>query len=78
MRWNPQRLDRLEGLAKRRREGERPSVVIIVPDSAAGHPRIDGKTCMLQSDADAYADELTRLGERQPCWVHFDAEYLDL
>ena len=78
MRWHPGRIERLEQAAKKRREGERPSVVIIVPDSAAGHPRIDGKTCMTQSAADRLSDELTARGERQPCWVHFGAEYLDL
>jgi len=78
MRWNPSRLERLEGLARRKREAARPSIVIVVPNRAAGHPRIDGKTCMLQSAADRLSDELTARGERQPCWVHFDAVYLDL
>ena len=78
MRWNPQRLDRLEGLARKRREGERPSIVLVVPDTAAGHPRVDGKAIMLQSAADRLSDELTARGERQPCWVHFAAVYLDL
>jgi len=77
MRWTV-RLDKLEEAARKRRQADVPAVILVVPDAAAGHPRIDGKTCMTQSAADRLSDELTARGERQPCWVHFGAEYLDL
>ena len=79
MKWHP-RLDRIEQeLARRkRRQADAPAIIIVVPDAAAGHPRIDGKTCMLESDAARLSDELTARGERLPCFVHFGAEYLDL
>jgi len=72
------RIAKLEGLAQKRRQADAPEVVIVIPDSAAGHRLIDGKAIMLQSAADRLSDELTARGERPPCFVHFDAEYLDL
>ena len=79
MKWHP-RLDRIEQeLARRkRRQADAPAIILVVPDSAAGHRLIDGKAIMLQTAADRLSDELTARGERQPCWVHFDAVYLDL
>ena len=62
MRWTP-RLDKLEEAARRKREAARPSVIIVVPNTAAGHPRVDGKAIMLQSAADRLSDELTARGE---------------
>ena len=72
------RIAKLEGLAQKRRQADAPEVVIVIPDTAAGHPRVDGKAIMLQTDAARLSDELTARGERQPCWVHFAAVYLDL
>ena len=76
MRWNPQRLDRLEGIARKRRQADAPAVVLVVPDDEFHVIRNPEKitNLMVQSQAAAYADELTRSGQRLPCFVHFNGQ----
>jgi len=80
MRWNPQRLDRLEGLAKRRRSADVPAVVLVVPDDEFHVIRNPEKitNLMVQSEATAYAAELTRSGQRLPCFVHFGGREMNV
>ena len=80
MKWNPQRLDRLEGLVKRRRSADVPAYLLVVPDDEFHVIRNPEKitNLMVESQAVAYADELTRSGQRLPCFVHFNGQEMNV
>ena len=78
MRWTP-RLDKLEEAARKRRQTDVPVVVLVVPDAEFHVIRNPEKimSLMTQSEATAYAAELTRSGERLPCFVHFGGKEMN-
>ena len=76
MRWTP-RLDKLEEAARKRRSAVGPLVVFVLPDGS-DHPKIDGRTAMTESEADAYRQGLAT-GERGPLFIRVNTTaYLDL
>jgi ABC-type Fe2+-enterobactin transport system substrate-binding protein len=73
-----ERLRKLESVAQRIKRPSGPMVVLVYPDTAAGHPNLN-KTNMTQSQADAYREELAERGQAGPLFIVMnDAAYLDL
>ena len=79
MRWTG-RLDKLEEAARKRRSADVPTVILVVPDDEFHVIRNPEKITklMTQSQAAAYAAELTTSGERLPCFVHFNGQDMNV
>ena len=82
MRWHPGRIERLEQAAKKRREGERPAVLLVIPDADRDVVRADvwetTTNLMVRSDADRYCAELVARGVTPPVLVYFDGEDMNV
>ena len=78
MRWNPQRLDRLEGLAKRRRQADAQPYLLVIPDEDRDVVRADvwakSTNLMTQSEADRHCAELVARGVTPPLQIHFNGQ----
>ena len=81
MRWNPQRLDRLEGLVKRRRSADVPVYLLVVPDEDRDVVRPDvwakSTNLMVQSEADRRCAELVARGVTPPLQIHFTGQEMN-
>ena len=82
MRWNPQRLDRLEGLAKRRRSADAQPYLLVVPDEDRDVVRPDvwaksRNILVTQSEADRRCAELVSRGVTPPLQIHFDGQEMN-
>ena len=82
MRWNPQRLDRLEGLIKRRRSADVPAYLLVVPDEDRDVVRPDVwekiTNLVTQSEADRRCAELVARGVTPPLQIHFTGQEMNV
>jgi ABC-type Fe2+-enterobactin transport system substrate-binding protein len=73
-----ERLRKLESVAQRIKRPSGPLVVLVYPDTAAGHPNLN-ESNMTQSQAARLRDELAERGQAGPLFIVMnDAAYLDL
>jgi hypothetical protein len=73
-----ERLRKLESVAQRIKRPSGPLVVLVYPDTAAGHPNLN-ESNMTESQAAAYRDELAERNQVGPLFIRWSrSEYLDL
>jgi len=82
MRWNPQRLDRLEGLARKRRQADAQPYLLVIPDEDRDVVRPDvwakSTNIVVQSAADRCCAELVARGVTPPLQIHFTGQEMNV
>ena len=82
MRWNPQRLDRLEEAARKRRSADVPAYLLVVPDAERDvvRPDVWAKSTIIvtQSEADRRCAELVARGVTPPLQIHFNGQDMNV
>ena len=82
MRWNPSRLERLEGLARKRRSADAQPYLLVIPDEDRDvvRPDVWAKSrdiIMTQSAADRRCAELVARGVTPPLQIHFGGKEMN-
>ena len=81
MRWNPQRLDRLEEAARKRRSADVPAYLLVIPDEDRDvvRPDVWAKSTIIvtQSEADRRCAELVARGVTPPLQIHFGGKEMN-